>query len=114
MKLKRLALVAVVWLALSACQLDRGGVLNQWPEHLRAKAHCIAQEESEWQPMVISNTGDWGLFQINRQTWERKWESVMRRPWRDSLNPTHNSWFAYNVVYLEGRGFREWSTNRRC
>lgn len=70
-------------------------------------ALCVARGESGFNPGAISRTGDYGVFQINRPSWERSYD------WVRILDPVYNvgvgwamsrrgySWSPW-VVYTNG------------
>lgn len=82
-----------------------------WPAE---KAACLSWEETgeTGDPSLVSDTDDWGLWQLNRPTWEPHfgWER-----WSRVLEPETNVAMAYEVYVRWGRTFGAWSTDDgRC
>lgn len=79
------------------------------PASQAAVATSIAMAESGGDTTIISDTGDYGLWQINRKTWEGKLPGIINDWDRDIYNPLLNAQAAH-YIYSHGRGFVEWST----
>ena len=79
----------------------------------QAVALCIIGHESGGNPRAVSATGDYGLAQIHRRTWERTFTRLTGRPWLPAIfDPDLNGIMA-REVYRE-QGWRAWSTHRLC
>lgn len=62
----------------------------------------VAACESVWQPNAVSRTGDYGLFQINRQ-----WNSEGWRMGANIFDPVWNTRIAY--YFYKTRGWGDWT-----
>lgn len=62
----------------------------------------VAWAESAWNFTAVSNTGDYGLFQINKRAWGKLFET------HDWKNPLQNAQMARKVY--DQQGIKAWST----
>ena len=80
-----------------------------WAEPQWATAECIARHESGLGTnLVPSETDDWGVFQLNRPTWQ---PFFMALGW--GWNPLEAEWniAAARVVYDRAGGWSPWATH---
>jgi hypothetical protein len=71
-------------------------------------AWAIVMRESKGNPRAISRTGDYGLAQINRRTWQHA-------PWWDTrkmLEPAYNAAAMWRIAE-GGKTFRAWGLDGR-
>jgi hypothetical protein len=83
----------------------------------RAVAECVAWHESRYRTRAISSTGDYGLFQINRETWDPARNPAARRTvgrldWARILRPEVNVRVAARI--WRKHGWRPWATRGWC
>ena len=64
-------------------------------------------ENRNWDVKAISYTGDWGLWQLNRQTWEPLANSLGFQ-WAQMLEPGPNTEVAM-AIWSQTKSFKEWS-----
>lgn len=74
-------------------------IAETWPAHARRMAECVAWHESRYTPRAVSPTGDYGLWQINKATWDRTFT------WSRIFEPRYNARAAYRI----SRGGRSWT-----
>jgi len=102
-------------------QLDEGTQAPPYPDRaaviaaVRAygwdaeRALCIVARESNWDTNAVSPTDDWGLFQLNRPTWEPYFGAA----W-DPLDWRWNIDAAYHIYERAGRTFSPWTSAGGC
>jgi hypothetical protein len=112
---KRIVLPLVAAIALlvgaSGCTPEaesRDAITKWFPDWAEAKAIRVADCESGLNPDAISpGGGNWGLFQLNRTTWEPTARS-MGYTWSQVLDPYINSKIALQVYKAAGNSFSPW------
>lgn len=75
------------------------GLSDNEIERLKRIAYC----ESKYNPSAISQTNDFGLYQINARFWNFDMDRI--------LEPEYNIEYAISVVY-PAQGFNAWVCNR--
>jgi hypothetical protein len=125
------ALLSLVGLLLAA----RAGATSRAPaqEAIRQvfgnsrMARCIARHESSFNTRAVSDTDDWGLYQVNRPTWFGRVIRLPRRLWaraprgwrtiyvqrRWIFDPVYNARVAF-IISDAGTDWTPWSTLRYC
>jgi hypothetical protein len=88
-----------------------------WPPSEWARATCIAWHESRYRPRTVSKTGDYGLWQINRATWDPAWNPRAARVvgqvrWERIYEPDVNARVAARI--WRHLGWRPWTTRGLC
>lgn len=66
-------------------------------------AIAIAEAESHFDANIVSGSNDWGLWQINKPTWDKIYD------WSRILNPAYNAYAAYQIS-KGGTDWHDWST----
>lgn len=113
--MKRIVLPLVATVALligaSGCTPEaasRDAITKWFPDWAEAKAIRVANCESRLNPKAISSGGaNWGLFQLNRRTWEPTARS-MGYTWDQVLDPYINSKLALQIYKAAGNSFSPW------
>lgn len=112
---KRIALPLLVALGLlvgaSGCTPEatsRDAIVKWFPDWAEAKAIRVADCESGLNPQAVSSGGgNWGLFQLNRRTWEPTVRS-MGYSWDQTLDAYINSKVALHIYKAAGNSFSPW------
>ncbi len=109
-----LPLLLIVGLVLGAtgCSPEatsRDAIRKWFPSWAEDKAMRVAHCESRLQPDAVSpGRGNWGLFQINRATWERT-VNGMGYSWGQTLDPYINSKIALYIFHnVHGNSWSAW------
>ena len=95
-------LAAFALLVLPSCTpIQRG--LAQWKAPQRSVAACLAKRESGNNPSAISETHDYGLWQLNRAAHKRQFEARYGAPFeRKALDPVLNGKYAAYLYSVAG------------
>lgn len=75
-------------------------------------ASCVFWYESRYREKVISETGDYGVAQVNRYTWERVFGSAFRDG--RILTYRFNVQAAFRIYLAAGRSWSPWVAARYC
>lgn len=109
------ALAAAVTLALllstTGCtpqEISKQAIRQTFPASVVDKAMRVAHCESRYIPNAVSRSGDYGLFQINRVTWEKTVKG-WGYTWGQMFDPYINSRVALRIYRLAGNSWRPWS-----
>jgi len=89
-------------------------ILRYFPSWNEGLALCIAHRESGLNPHAISRTNDHGVAQLNRPTWDSRWNPrvLYAHPgglgiatdWRKIYDPVYSTWLYRYMVSLKGFG----------
>ena len=109
------ALAAVVALALllgsTGCtpeETSKQAIRQTFPASVVDKAMRVAYCESRYTPDAVSRSGDYGLFQINKVTWEKTVKG-WGYTWDQMFDPYINSRVALKIYQLAGNSWQPWS-----
>ena len=113
--MKRIVLPVLAAVALlvgaSGCTPEaeaRDAIVKWFPDWAEAKAIRVADCESGLNPDAVSPGGaNWGLFQINRTSWESTVRS-MGYSWSQMTDPYINSKVALHIYKAAGNSFNPW------
>ena len=93
-----------------------GYIQRYFPPSQWDNADCITLHEvTDQNPNAVSPTDDWGLFQINRPTWDpdrNPLSPFTREQWAHVLEPNVNVWMAAHIYSRSGWG--AWATASLC
>lgn len=110
-RLLPLLLVAGLVLSASSCSkedISWHAIADTFPDSIENKAIRVANCESRLQYDVVSpGGGNWGLFQINRPSWERTVNN-MGYSWNQTLDPYINAKIALHIYYAAGGSWQPW------
>lgn len=85
-----------------------------------ARAVKVARCESRLNPRAVSPTGDYGLFQLNRRTWDPARNPRARpywprgKDWRHVFDPVVNARVAYAISRRGTDFWTHWRWSARC
>ncbi len=90
---------------ISTQQAIEMAIQQWWPESEWENAWCIIGRESTWRPWVVSPTGDYGLFQLNRiHAASYDWGRILEIDF--NVAAAHDLWTTND--------WRPWSTRHLC
>lgn len=110
-RLLPLLLVAGLLLGSTGCSKEEvswNAIADVFPDWIENKAISVANCESRLQYDAVSpGGGNWGLFQINRRTWERTVNN-MGYSWNQTLDPYINAEIALYIWSAAGGSWQPW------
>ncbi len=104
-------LAAALLLGATACTpevISEQAIRTTFPASVQEKAIRVATCESRMQPDAVSRSGDYGLFQINKVTWEKTVKG-WGYTWDEMFDAEANADVAYRIYKLAGNSWSPWS-----